>query len=52
MASTFLALGVNLLLLFFVDANRLEPSCGAGKGGIKSTRRKDREQKKPFMKED
>jgi hypothetical protein len=54
MAGALLALGVNLLL-FFADADRLELSYGAGsasKGDVKSTRRKDREQKKPLVKKD
>ena len=49
-----LALGINLLL-FFAGADRLEPSRsvgGAGKSDVKSTRRKDREQKKPLVKKD
>ena len=54
MIGALLALGVNLLL-FFADADRLGPARGAdspGKGGVKSTRQKDREQKKPLVKED
>jgi len=54
MAGALLALDVNLLL-FFADAGRLEPSCGAGgasKGDVKSTRRKGQEQKKPLVKKD
>jgi hypothetical protein len=54
MAGALLALGVNLLL-FFADADRLEPSRGAGgvgKSDVKSSRRKDREQKKPMAKKD
>ena len=54
MAGALLALGVNLLL-FFADADRLEPSHGtggAGKSDVKSSRRKDREQKKPLAKKD
>ena len=46
-----LALGANLLM-FFADADRLEPSRGTGKADVKSTRRKEREQKKPLVKED
>ncbi|KAF8259205.1 GPI biosynthesis protein family Pig-F-domain-containing protein [Lactarius quietus] len=54
MAGALLALGVNLLF-FFADADRLEPprgAGGAGKSGVKSTKRKDREQKKPLVKKD
>ncbi|KAN0139383.1 GPI biosynthesis protein family Pig-F domain containing protein [Lactarius tabidus] len=51
MAGALLALGVNLVL-FFADADRLDPSRGAGKSDAKSTRRKDREQKKPLAKKD
>jgi len=54
MIGAVLALGANVLL-FFADADRLGPSGGAGgssKGDVKSTRRKDREQKKPLVKED
>ncbi|KAH9173918.1 GPI biosynthesis protein family Pig-F-domain-containing protein [Lactarius sanguifluus] len=50
MTGALLAFGVNVVL-FFADADRLGPS-GAGKGDLKSTRRKDREQKKPLVKED
>ena len=52
MAGALLALGVNILL-FFADTDRLEPSRGAaGKSDVKSTRRKDREQKKPLAKKE
>lgn len=54
MAGALLALSMNLVL-FFADADRLEPSRGAGGAGkseVKSTRRKDREQKKPLVKKD
>ena len=51
MAGALLALGVNLIL-FFADADRLEPSRGTGKSDVKSSRRKDREQKKPLAKKD
>ncbi|KAH9035404.1 GPI biosynthesis protein family Pig-F-domain-containing protein [Lactarius hengduanensis] len=49
MIGALLAFGVNVIL-FFADADRLGPSGGAGKGDLKSTR-KDREQKKPLVKE-
>ncbi|KAH9028624.1 GPI biosynthesis protein family Pig-F-domain-containing protein [Lactarius pseudohatsudake] len=51
MIGALLAFGVNVVL-FFADADRLGPSGGAGKGDLKSTRRKDREQKMPLVKED
>ena len=54
MTGALLALGVNLLL-YLADADRLDPSRGAGgpdKSDVKSTKRKDREQKKRLVKED